>query len=172
MLRWIRLLLVIVTGTAFGAEAGYRLRKRCQSWQELDMVMGFLKGELQYASVPLEDIFMRIAEKSDGAFGRFFGSAAEEMKKQEGSTLEQILKESAQKHLKESALSEKERAYLIRICSLAALQDRMTQVHTLEHYLDMIKQEEAYALELKKQKETMYSWLGFMGGLFLAVLLY
>ena len=163
-MKWLGVFLILTAGTALGAEAGSSLRKRYQMLDELRLIIGLLKGELQYGAVPLEEIFEHLAI--------FFGRTAEEMKATEKNSLEKVLKKTADACLSRCGLTEKEQKQLVQICTLLGRIDRDAQIPMLDGYLMTIELEEKAALEKMRQKETMYRCLGFMGGLFCAVLFY
>ena len=164
--------MILTAGTALGAEAGNTLRRHYQALGELKLMIGMLKGELQYGAVPLDEIFGHLEQRAEGNLARFFGKTAEEMKSVERSSLEEILKKMADNWLDECGLIEKEQKQLVQICTILGSTDREAQIQMLDGYLMEIGLEEKSALEKMKQKETMYRCMGFMGGLFLAILCY
>ena len=171
-MKWLGVFLILTAGTALGAEAGSSRRKRYQMLDELRLIIGLLKGELQYGAVPLEEIFEHLEQRTDGKLAIFFGRTAEEMKATEKNSLEKVLKKTADACLSRCGLTEKEQKQLVQICTLLGRIDRDAQIPMLDGYLMAIELEEKAALEKMRQKETMYRWLGFMGGLFCAVLFY
>ena len=171
-MKWLGVFLILTAGTALGAEAGSSLRKRYQMLVELRLIIGLLKGELQYGAVPLEEIFEHLEQRTDGKLAFFFGRTAEEMKAIEKNSLEEVLKKTAAACLPGCGLTEKEQKQLVQICTLLGRIDRDAQISMLDGYLMAIELEEKAALEKMRQKETMYRCLGFMGGLFCAVLFY
>ena len=78
-MKWLGVFLILTAGTALGAEAGSSLRKRYQMLNELRLIIGLLKGELQYGAVPLEEIFEHLEQRTDGKLANFFGRTAEEI---------------------------------------------------------------------------------------------
>ena len=171
-MKWLGVFLILTAGTALGAEAGSSLRKRYQMLDELRLIIGLLKGELQYGAVPLEEIFKHLEQRTDGKLAIFFGRTAEEMKAIEKNSLEEVLKKTAAACLQGCGLTEKEQKQLVQICTLLGRIDRDAQISMLDGYLMATELEEKAALEKMRQKETMYRCLGFMGGLFCAVLFY
>ena len=171
-MKWLGVFLILTAGTALGAEAGSSLRKRYQMLDELRLIIGLLKGELQYGAVPLEEIFEHLEQRTDGKLAIFFGRTAEEMKATEKNSLEKVLKKTADACLSRCGLTEKEQKQLVQICTLLGRIDRDAQIPMLDGYLMAIELEEKAALEKMRQKETMYRCLGFRGGLFCAVLFY
>lgn len=163
--------LILLSGAALGAEAGNDLRRRHEALRELRMLMELLKGELQYGGAPLSDVFFRLSEKWKSTLGRFFLETAREMEQVSGRSLKEIL-EKTKHDLSDTGLSEEQQEALMQICALLGEADRETQIHALESYLFSIRQEEEIALEGRRQKEAMYRFLGIMGGVFFAVLLY
>ena len=87
------MLLIITAGTALGNSAGNDLRKRYRSLMELNLLMGFLKGELFYGADPLEKVFERLSQRSESCLGVFFRRVSENMKRQENISLKEILQE-------------------------------------------------------------------------------
>lgn len=171
-MKWLGVCMILTAGTALGAEAGSALRKRFQTLETLRMLMGMLKGELSYGAVPLEELFQRLADRTNGQLGRFFQEVAGEMQKSGNGLLEDILNRQRKRCLCGCGLTEKEQQQLVQICTLLGRMDRDAQSQALDGYLMAIELEEKAALEKMRQKETMYRYLGFMGGLFLAVLFY
>ena len=85
---------------------------------ELRLIIGLLKGELQYGAVPLEEIFEHLEQRTDGKLAIFFGRTAEEMKATEKNSLEKVLKKTADACLSRCGLTEKEQKQLVQICTL------------------------------------------------------
>lgn len=164
--------LIIVAGCALGMDAGKRLRQRYRFWSELKLAVGILKGELQYGADPLDEIFERMGERTEGELANFFGKTAQSMKVSYGSPLREVLRENADNCLKQSGLTGRELEQFVNVCAMTGQMDRQSQMNTLGAYLYTIEQEEKTALEKVRQKENMYRCLGFMGGLFFAILLY
>ena len=109
-MKWLGVFLILTAGTALGAEAGSSLRKRYQMLNELRLIIGLLKGELQYGAVPLEEIFEHLEQRTDGKLAIFFGRTAEEMKATEKNSLEKVLKKTADACLSRCGLTEKSRS--------------------------------------------------------------
>ena len=141
-MKWLGVFLILTAGTALGAEAGSSLRKRYQMLDELRLIIGLLKGELQYGAVPLEEIFEHLEQRTDGKLAIFFGRTAEEMKATEKNSLEKVLKKTADACLSRCGLTEKEQKQLVQICSLLGRIDRDTQIPMLDGYLMAIELEE------------------------------
>lgn len=171
-MKWLGILLILTAGTALGNSAGNALRKREQTLRELYFFTGILKGEFQYGADPLDQVFEKLAGKQDGCVSVFFQKSAEHMRREKKLSLKEILEEEQRHWLCESGLTLQEQKRLVKVCCVLGQADRQTQTATLEGYQYELRQEETYAAEKRKQKEHMYRCLGFMGGLFLAVLLY
>ena len=146
-MKWLGVFLILTAGTALGAEAGSSLRKRYQMLNELRLIIGLLKGELQYGAVPLEEIFEHLEQRTDGKLAIFFGRTAEEMKATEKNSLEKVLKKTADACLSRCGLTEKEQKQLVQICTLLGRIDRDAQIPMLDGYLMAIELEEKAALE-------------------------
>ena len=141
-MKWLGVFLILTAGTALGAEAGSSLRKRYQMLDELRLIIGLLKGELQYGAVPLEEIFEHLEQRTDGKLAIFFGRTAEEMKATEKNSLEKVLKKTADACLSRCGLTEKEQKQLVQICTLLGRIDRDAQIPMLDGYLMAIELEE------------------------------
>ena len=135
------MLLIITAGTALGNSAGNDLRKRYRSLMELNLLMGFLKGELCYGADPLEKVFERLSQRSESCLGVFFRRVSENMKRQENISLKEILQEEQEWCLRESGLTEREQEQLVKICCILGQADRTTQNVTLEEYQYELHQE-------------------------------
>ena len=164
--------MILTAGTALGTEAGNSLRRRYQTLGELRLLLGMLKGELQYGAVPLDDIFERLANRMEGNAGRFFRESALAMREPGSGSLEEVLDRYGKTCLGECGLSENEKKRLVQVCTSLGRLDREAQGNILAGYLSALELEERTALEKVKQKETMYRYLGVLGGLFFAILFY
>lgn len=163
------LLMVIAACTAMGFRLSMDLNRRVNSLKELQKLMELLKGEIRYAAIPLEEAFVAMAGRCPEPFCSFFMRIAEEMEKRDGRTLAIILEENEKwlrvgTELKNSDI----KAFVCAGGRLGYL-DMEMQLRTIDVYLEELEKECAAAEEEYQGKGKVYRCLGFMSGLFLAV---
>lgn len=171
MWRWIGLGGLILLCTAFGYSFSERLHKRIGSLKEMRKLMEILQGEIRYAVDPLGVALKNMAQQASPVFQRFFLKVAERMEKREGQTLAEIFQTESTLLRKESGLWESDIQSLIQIGLRLGYLDVQMQLKTMEFYLEELKNACAMAEEEYREKGKLYRSLGFMGGLFLAVVL-
>lgn len=135
-------------------------------------MMILLKNEIEYSGTPLPEACAVLAVRMEGAFAKFLLETAEEFKRQDGRMPEEILMGTGTRLVKETGLEKKDLRILAGVGGKIGYQDRAMQLQTIAGYLKQIEYESRSAREMLRQNETMYRFLGLMGGLFFAVLLY
>lgn len=171
MLRLMGLLGIVVLCTAFGYSFSTRLFRRITNLKEMRKLVEILQGEVRYAISPLGEAIKNTAKHASPVLQTFFLSVAEDMEQRDGRTLEEIFGAESKMLLTQSALEERDIQMLVQMGAGLGYLDVQMQVKTMEYYLEELKKACAMAEEEYREKGKLYRSLGFMGGLFLAVVL-
>lgn len=162
---------MIIASTAIGFGLGRDLSNRIRSLRELGRVADILKAEIQYAGTPLQEIFREIAKRTAGHFERMFRDAANKMEQRDGKTLGVIFKECVQELPVETGLNGNDKRQLEGLGARLGYLDTKMQIQTIERFKEELKREQEEAEEDYRQRVRVYRCLGFLGGVFLVLLL-
>lgn len=171
MMRMTGMAVIVFSSTAIGLRMAAELQGRVQALKELERLMAILKGEIGYASTPLQEAFRELAERSGAGFNRFFLEAARMMELREGKRLGEIFEKCADRFLSAAGLAKQDREQFVRMGKRLGYLDRDMQVQTIRLYQEELSRERKEAEEDYRQKAKVYRSLGFLGGCFIVLLL-
>lgn len=171
MLKAVGMGVIFLSCTAMGFCMSAELRERARSLCELERIVQILKGEIEYAGTPLQEVFGEAAARSEKKFRNFFLEAAKAVGAHDGRTLTVIFEECAKKELQGCALKKED---IRRFCAMGGrlgYLDRRMQLRILDMYAQELLRERTLAEEDYRQKEKIYRHLGAAAGLFFILLL-
>lgn len=171
---WMKLAgcILIVTGTSgYGIWLAARYGERLETLEQLRQMIFLLKGQIIYANAPLEEAFEAVGRRTEGAMSELFLKVAERIREQEGEPFVQIWKEEIGGLGQETALTEKDKRTLSGMGEHLGFMDREMQERNLLLYLEQLDLEIQGLREHKQERSRLYTSLGVMSGLFLAILL-
>lgn len=171
MLRGAAVIAVIGAGTAIGFSYGNDLANRLSALRELEGAADILKAEIQYAGTPLQEIFKEIGKRTKAPFCDFFAEIADAMERRDGKTLGKIVEEETAEWLSDTGLTKNDRTQLAGFGKRLGYLDVKMQITVIERYKEELKRERKEAEEEYRQKSRVYRCLGFLGGVFLTLLL-
>ena len=133
-----------------------RYRQRILELEQLKQMVFLLKGQILYASAPLPEALETVGKRMDGALGTLFLETAASLESQPGEPFPVIWRKAVSVMEGKTALSKS---------------DRQTLERTLLLYLEQVDTELEVLREHRQERCRLYTSLGVMGGLFLAVIL-
>ena len=146
-------------------------RKRIAELEQLKQMVFLLKGQILYASAPLPEALETVGKRSGGALGSLFLETAASLAEKPGEPFNSIWKEAVLR-MNDTALSKTDRQTLAALGEHLGFLDRETQERTLLLYLEQVDAELGVLREHRQERCRLYTSLGIMGGLFLAVILF
>lgn len=170
MWRMMGFLLIITACTAIGFRSGMDVENRLKSLREIQRMMGMLKGEIQYAATPLQEAFEMLALRMEQPFNGYLKKTAADMELKDGRTIAAILEDNSRMVYSKSGLKPADIKSLIRAGARLGYLDTEMQIRTIDLYLEELEKECRLAEEEYQGKVKVYRCLGFMGGLFAAVI--
>lgn len=170
MLKGAGILMVMAACTALGFCISLELDCRLGSLKEIQRMMEMLRGEIQYGSTPLQEAFLLMADQMSSPFSSYLRKIAGEMEKRDGRSLGVILEENGSMLKEGTGLLPSDIKRLVRAGGRLGYLDRAMQLKTLDMYLEELAGIYGLAREEYQGKGKMYRCLGFMGGLFFAVI--
>ncbi|MCD8084208.1 MAG: stage III sporulation protein AB [Clostridiales bacterium] len=171
-MRWSGALLVVAGATGFGSWMAGRYRRRLGELEQLRQMIYLLKGQIVYAQAPLSEALEAVGERTDGPLAELFSRVAQRIYDQKGESFDQIWQEETKRlDGRDCALAGADRKSLASLGRHLGFLDRDMQERNLLLYLEQLDLEIGRLRAQKQETCRMYTSLGVMGGLFLAVLL-
>lgn len=171
---WLKILgcAFIVTGASgCGIWAASRYGERLDLLEQLRQMIFLLKGQILYANSPLEEAFETVGRRTKGPLSELFVRVAERIGGQQGEPFAQLWEEEIGQLGEAPALTKKDRQSLVSMGDHLGFLDRDMQERNLLLYLEQLDLEIQALREHKQERSRLYTSLGVMGGLFLAILL-
>ena len=148
-----------------------RYKQRIQELEQLKQMLFLLKGQILYASAPLPEALETVGKRVDGILGKLFQETAASLQQQPGDPFPVIWKRCVSEISGHSALSKMDMQALQNLGDHLGFLDRETQERTLLLYLEQVDAQLEVLREHRQERCRLYTSLGVMGGLFLAVIL-
>ena len=172
-LRCLGAVLVILGASGFGISMAVQYTKRLSQLEQLRRMIFLLKGQIVYANASLPEAFEAVGKREKGPLGALFLAAAKQAETLEKANFsavwEQEIGKLEEKNGREqSALSRSDRQSL---AGLGRHLDREMQERNLLLYLEELDEQIAQLRGHRQETCRLYTSLGVMGGIFLAVIL-
>lgn len=171
MLKLTGIAVILISCSALGCGMSRELSERVKMLCELERILQVMKGEIQYAATPLQEVFYELAEKTQEAFSMFFRETAQAMEQHDGRSVGDIFSDKADILAKAAGLCQSDIGQLVHFGRRLGAPDRKMQVQTIQLYQEELARTRAAAEEDYRQKAKVYKSLGFLGGCFCVLLL-
>lgn len=187
---WLRLVgcLMVVAGTSgYGIWLSRQYGQRLSELEQLRQMIVLLKGQILYANAPLHEAFETVGRRTEGRLAELFVRVAERIGEQEGETFCSIWKQEVEALGTETgrpdseaggvwrepglALTKEDRQSLAALGEHLGFLDRDMQERNLLLYLEQLDLGIGQMREHRQDRCRLYTSLGVMSGLFLAILL-
>ncbi len=173
---WMKIIgcgLVIISSSALGMWKAEQWKEHRRTLEQLRKMIVLLKGEILYAHSPLGEALSQVARKSEeSVLTGIFARAAGQIEKQEGQRFFTIWKETIDACGRELILSEKEKQELKEFGEHLGYLDLEMQERTIALYLEQLEMAIEFFREHEREQTKLYTSLGVMGGLFLAIVMW
>lgn len=162
---------MILTATTW---AGILYGKEQQSQLEhlyyLRHIIHMLKGELEYSSAPLGEIFCRIAVRVKEPYRSWLHHLQHQTEKREEEEFRKIWRVGIERDLKELHLKKEYKEQLKEVGDCIGKMDRMSEEKNLQLYLETLDLGIKKARAEIADKKRIGNCIGIMSGLFLIIL--
>lgn len=146
--------------------------KRPRQLAAIDSALQLLETEIIYGATPLKDAMFRISQSCEPEISGLFKHTALELDKMEGVTAGEAWSQAVQAYRQETALNDNDFKILKRFGASLGISDREDQAKHLELTRSQLKMAAAQAESAAKKNSAMFRYMGFLGGLFLVLILY
>ncbi len=162
----------IVAGTSFyGFFLSHRYGEQVKELETLRHMIFLLKGQILYANAPLHEAFAAIGQRTEGALSQLFNKVAEQIEQQRGDDFLSIWKKEIDAIAADTLLAREDRKNLENLGNHLGFLDLEMQERNLLLYLEQLDLRIQDLREHRQERCRLYSGLGVMSGLFLAVML-
>lgn len=146
--------------------------KRTSQLVAIDSALQLLETEIIYGATPLEHAMLRVCQACDRDVAGLFKETSIELGKKEGVTAGEAWNKALAGFKEYSALNDNDLQILKRFGASLGVSDREDQAKHLELTRSQLKLAAIQAGEVSRKNSTMFKYMGFLGGLFLVLVLY
>ena len=171
MLRFIGGILIITAATGAGILYGMELQEYLEKLLYIRHIIYMIKGELEYSSAPLSEVFGRISARVREPYRQWLGAMEKQVENREEDAFLKIWMRSVDKYLKELHLKSEHSIQLKELGTYLGQTDGASESRNLQLYLGRLELEIEKVREGMASKKRIGNCLGVMGGIFLVVLL-
>ena len=171
MLRFIGGILIITATTGAGILYGMELQEYLEKLLYIRHIIYMIKGELEYSSAPLSEVFGRISARVREPYRQWLGAMEKQVENREEDAFLKIWMRSVDKYLKELHLKSEHSIQLKELGTYLGQTDGASESRNLQLYLGRLELEIEKVREGMASKKRIGNCLGVMGGIFLVVVL-
>ena len=171
MLRFIGGILIITATTGAGILYGMELQEYLEKLLYIRHIIYMIKGELEYSSAPLSEVFGRISVRVREPYRQWLMAMEKQVEEREEDAFLKIWMRSVDKYLKDLHLKSEHSIQLKELGTYLGQTDGASESRNLQLYLGRLELEIEKVREGMAAKKRIGNCLGVMGGIFLVVLL-
>lgn len=170
MIKIIGAILVLVSAYAIGSLLALQVKEQEKWLKDSKTALFLLLGELEYRQVPFPEALEIVSRRHGGRLAAFFKKTAEELKKKEGISLQEVWRQQAVPFLKESPLNREQKEEFAELGVYFVEADKVTRKNSLEFYLNRLEEDIVALRKNGADKAYLCRTLGMLGGIFLLIL--
>lgn len=166
-IKFIGTVLLIFAATYIGFDGAHGLLKRERNLNDIKTAINILESEIVFSSRRLREALLKIAEISP--CGKIFSDAAEFMPDM---GIERAWQEATEKNAKKFHLKKRDVEILKILSSRLGMSDKEQQIKNIRHVETLLESAISEAEEEYRNSARLYRGMGFLCGLFAAVILF
>jgi len=147
-------------------------QNRPRQLSALQQSLQLLETEIIYGATPLPEAMELVAARSNRESAGLFQLTAAEFRKMDGVTAGEAWDKAVKMFYPDSALSDTDLQVLKRFGVTLGASDKEDQAKHLQLTMNQLKMAAAEAETDARKHSTVYRYLGFLGGLFLVLIIY
>lgn len=171
MQRFVGAALVLMATGSAGILYGIEQQCYLEKLLYIRHIVYMLKGELDYANIPLGEVFGRAAVRVKEPYRRWLHNLEKLVENREEDGFFKIWMRSVDNDLQELHLKSEHSIQLKELGTYLGKMDSVSESRNLQLYIDRLELEIEKAREGLASKKRIGNCLGIMGGLFLIVIL-
>lgn len=155
----------------FGLNAAGGYLRRPVELRAIRSALAMLETEIVYGATALPEAFQRVAGRSDRAAAPLFKMAAEEIKTMTGTTAREAWGKALSAYYHKTSLAMEDLSILTDLGSSLGISDREDQTRHLRLAIEQIGSSTAAAEAVAARNARLWSYMGFLGGLCMVLIL-
>lgn len=171
LLKIIGSVLVVAASSIIGYIFSRDCGKRPQDLRILQGLLQMFENEISFLSNVLTDSFEKIHRASNCEVSNIFKETADNLKRNNSLNASQAWEDSIRKNIKGTALNTEDEEILISFGKMLGKSDVEGQIKNIRLTVNQLKIQEQKAEDSRKKNESMYRYLGILGGLALVIVL-
>jgi len=172
MLKLVGAVMVIVASGLSGLAVAGNYSRRPKELRSLRSALQMLETEVAYSATYLPEALRQVSGRCDKTSAILFGGAAAELSSMSGVTASEAWEKALENYYRGTALKPRDLSILRNLgCSLG-ISDKEDQIKHLRLAMEQISTETASAEEEASRNVKLWSYLGFLGGLLVVLILY
>lgn len=163
---------MVVAGTSgYGVWMAGNYQNRLSLLEQLRKMIFLLKGQILYANAPLPEALEAVGERTEGVLSDWMLQVSKRLEEQQGEPFCQIWREEVGRLDADAALAKTDRQSLAALGEHLGFLDCEMQERNLLLYLEQLDLVIGELRSHRQERCRLYTSLGVMSGMFLAVLL-
>ncbi len=172
MLKLVGAAMVVAASGLSGMAMAGSYSRRPRELRSLRSALQMLETEIAYGATQLVEAMGQVAGRCDSKTARLFNRAAEELSSMSGITAAEAWEKSLLSYYPGTALKQQDLIILRNLGSSLGISDRSDQIKHLRLAMEQIGAETAVAEDEATRNVKLWSYLGFLGGLMVVLVLY
>lgn len=162
--------MIVLSCFGLGMIKSAEIQKRYRLLKEWERLILLIRQEVSY-NEPLPEAYRKVGSRARPPFDCFLKNLSDHLKVYGGKSFSEVFDEEISRCLSSSCLSKEDLLHISMMGEMAGFTDRQMQMEMLNRYG---KELEIKLADLKEQlpgRQKLYRSLGFLGGVFLGILL-
>ncbi|OPX86579.1 MAG: stage III sporulation protein SpoAB [Pelotomaculum sp. PtaB.Bin104] len=171
MLKLVGAFLVVTASGLSGLSVARNYRRRPRELRSLRAALQMLETEISYGTTFLPEALQQVSARCERTTAALFSGAAAELSTMSGLTAAEAWDRALRKYYPGTALKPGDLAVLQRFGASLGISDREDQIKHLHLVMEQIDAETADAENESARNVKLWSYLGFIGGILVVLLL-
>ncbi len=171
MLKFLGILLILVSGSGMGFRAAYNVRLRLEQLKQWKKAFMLLKGEIRYSHQTMNVALITAAKKTGEPVSGIFCETAKQLEKYDGRAMNDIWSETMKNHREALMLSNGQITFLEDIGNTLGYLDKEMQLNHFDLHLEQLNREIEEEEKNIKDSTRLYRCLGVMGSILVTLIL-
>jgi stage III sporulation protein AB len=172
MLKLLGAAMVVMASGLSGMAVAGNYSRRPGELRALRAALQMLETEIAYGATHLPEALEQVAGRSDSRVAPLFRQAAAELSSMSGITAAEAWDRSLGGYYRGTALKQQDHSILKNLGSSLGISDREDQIKHLSLAMEQLGAETNRAEEEAARNVKLWSYLGFLGGLMVVLILY
>jgi len=172
MLKLVGAVMVVAASGLSGLAVAENYSRRPKELRSLRSAFQILETEVAYSATCLPEAFQQVSGRCDKTSALLFSGAAAELSSKSGITAAEAWERALEKYYPRTALKSGDLSILRNLGGSLGISDREDQIKHLRLAMEQINAETISAEDEAARNVKLWSYLGFLAGLLVVLLLY